>query len=101
MRRWLWASLMASGVVTMAAAGLVWWSAQQALDPAPEVVTSSRGGLYWCAYEHVGQLTCDPPQLTAGTVAMIVALGVLGAALLTVGAVGAVGLLRRSRSSRG
>ncbi|MEV6877503.1 hypothetical protein [Amycolatopsis sp. NPDC051128] len=99
MRGWLWVSLVLSGVVLVAVAGLVWWSAERALGPAPEVVSSSRGGLSWCAYEHVGQLTCDPPQLTGGTVTMIVVLGVLGVALLAVGAAGL--WRRRERSPRG
>ncbi|WP_276587806.1 hypothetical protein [Amycolatopsis iheyensis] len=94
--RGLWASLVASGVVLLAAAGLVWWSAERALGEAPEVVTSSRGGLSWCAYERAGQLTCDPPQLTDGTVTTVVALGVLGVVLLVVGVVGLV--RRRVRS---
>lgn len=99
MRGWLWVSLVVSGVVLMAAAGLVWWSAERALDSAPEVVSSSRGGLSWCAYEHVGQVSCDPPQLAGGTVLVIVVLGVLGVALLAVAAAGL--LRRRARSSRG
>lgn len=95
-RGWLWVSLAVSGVVLMAAAGLVRWSAERALGAAPEVVSSPRGGLSWCAYERVGQLTCDPPQLTGATVAMIVAFGGPGAALA---AAGAAGLLRRRRSA--
>ncbi len=99
MRGWLWVSVAASGIVLLAAAGLVWWSAERALAPAPEVVSSSRGGLSWCAYERVGQLTCDPPQLASGTVVIIVALGGLGVALLAAGAAGL--LRRRARSRRG
>ncbi len=100
MRGWLWVSFAASGVVLLVTAGVVWWSAERALAPAPEVVSSSRGGLSWCAYEHVGQLTCDPQQLTRGTVVIIVALGGLGVALLAAGATGLL-LRRRARSRRG
>ncbi|SEF23535.1 hypothetical protein SAMN05421837_102233 [Amycolatopsis pretoriensis] len=96
MRGWLRVFLAVSGVVLMAAAGLVWWSAERALGAAPEVVSSPRGGLSWCAYERVGQLTCDPPQLTGGTVTVIVAFGGLGAASA---AAAAASLLRRRRSA--
>jgi hypothetical protein len=78
MRRWLRLSMTAAGVVLLGVALLVWRLAEDALGPAPVVHTSDKGGMSWC----VGLTSCDPPELSGGTVAVIVVLAVAGVGVL-------------------
>lgn len=90
MRRWVRLSAATAGGVLLAAALVVWFSAERALGPAPVVHTSADGGMSWC----VALTSCDPPELAGGTVVVIVALAVAGVgALATV----AVDVVRRRR----
>jgi hypothetical protein len=77
-RRWVRALAAAAGVALLGAALLVWWTAEQALPQAPEVHWSERGGMSWCE----GSVSCDPPVISSGTVAVIVVLAVVGVALV-------------------
>jgi hypothetical protein len=90
MRRWARVVMATVGVALLATALLVWRLAEQALGPAPEVHTSDRGGMSWC----VGLTSCDPPELSGGTVAVIVALAVAGVGVL---AAVVVNVVRRRR----
>lgn len=90
MRRWVRVLTATVGVVLLGTALLVWRSAEQALGPAPEVHTSDRGGLSWC----VGLTSCDPPELSGGMVAVIVALVAAGVGVL---AAVVVDVVRRRR----
>lgn len=69
---------VAVGIALIGTALLMWWSAEQALPPAQEVHWSSGGGMSWC----LGSADCDPPVLSGGTVAVVVALAVVGVALV-------------------
>lgn len=91
MRQWVRALLGALGVVTLMFAGLVWWSADRALGPAPEIRSSTRGGLTSCGYRP-GLMSCSPPSLATATVVVIVVLAAVGTGLL---AVSPVGIVRR------
>jgi hypothetical protein len=71
------------GVVLVACSGLVWWSAEQALGPAPEIRSSTRGGMSSCGYRP-GLTSCDPPVLSEATIWVVVVLAVAGAGLLVV-----------------
>ncbi len=89
-RRWVRALVTAVGIGLIGVARLVWWSAEQALPPTPEVQWSSGGGMFQC----LGDRSCDPPVIPSGTVAVIVSLVGLGAALV---AAVAVDVVRRWR----
>ncbi len=96
MRRWVRTGLVVFGLLLLATSGLVWWSAEQALGPAPDVRSSPRGGLSSCPVQRPGQVTCDPPVLASGAVAVVIVLAVLGlGAVLTVVVVGVLRLRRR------
>lgn len=82
-RRWGRLVLGMLGLVLLACSGLVWWSAEQALGPAPEIESSSRGGLVSCGYRP-GLTSCDAPSLAGSTIAVIVAPAVVGAGLVAV-----------------
>ncbi|WP_326834912.1 hypothetical protein VSH64_08285 [Amycolatopsis rhabdoformis] len=91
MRPWVRVLSGALGVVTLMVAGLVWWSADRALGPAPEIRSSTRGELTSCGYRP-GLTSCDPPELATATVVVIVVLAAVGTGLA---AVSLVGLVRR------
>jgi hypothetical protein len=97
MKRWVRASLAVLGVALLGTALLVWWSAEQALGPAPEVHTSAGGGLSRCGYRP-GLTSCDPPELSGGTIAVIVVLAVAGVGVL---AAVVVDLVRARRARAG
>lgn len=78
-RRWVHALAAAVGVVLIGVAVLVWWTAEQALPPAPKVHWSSQGGMSRCEGAPV---SCEPPVIPTGTVAVIVVLAVAGVALV-------------------
>lgn len=66
------------GADLISVALLVWWTAEQALPPTPEVQWSNWDGMYHC----LGDKSCDPPTIPGGTVAVIVVLAGLGVALV-------------------
>jgi len=77
-RRWMRTLAVAVGAVLTGAALLVWWTAEQALAPVPEVQWSSEGGMSQC----LGDRPCDPPVLPSPTVTVIVILAGVGVALI-------------------
>ena len=95
MRRQVQVLLGILGLVLMACSGLVWWSAEQALGPSPEIRTSTGGGLSSCGYRP-GMTSCDPPTLSNATIWVVTVLAVVGAGLVVVALIGA---LRRGRES--
>ena len=66
----------ALGVALIGAALLVWWTAEQALPPAPKMQRSLGGAMYQC------EGSCDPPAINGGTVAAVLVLAVMGGALV-------------------
>jgi hypothetical protein len=75
---------------------VVWQAAEAALEPAPELDQSTGGGLTACGYRP-GLTSCDPPELAGSTIALVVALTVVGA-LLIIGTV--VSVVRRGARRR-
>lgn len=96
MLRWLGVSMATLGFLLVGTALLIWWSASEALGPAPVVISSPKGGLSRCGYRP-GQAGCDPPELSAATVSVIVALAVAGVLMVAVAAVVSVRRHRRPR----
>lgn len=93
--QWTRTLLAAAGAVLIGVALLVWWTAEQALPPAPEVQWSSEGGMSQC----LGERSCDPPALpdqTVTTIAVLAGLGVVLIALVLID----VALRRRARPAK-
>lgn len=77
-RRWVRRLAAVVGAVLVGVAWLVWWTAEQALPPAPGVQWSSEGGMSQC----LGDSSCDPPVIPGQTVAVVVVLAGMGVALV-------------------
>ncbi|GAA2986112.1 hypothetical protein [Actinokineospora diospyrosa] len=95
-RRWVLALTTIVGVALLGVALLVLRVAEEALGPAPEVRGSAWGSLSACGIQP-GMTDCDPPELSAGTVTVIVVLAVAGLCAL---AAVAVDVERRRQTAR-
>ncbi|HWO60446.1 MAG TPA: hypothetical protein VNO31_10485, partial [Umezawaea sp.] len=95
-RRWVRALAVAVGFDLFGVARLVWWTAERALPPTPEVHWSSGGGMSWCP----GDRSCDPPVIPGGAVAVAAALAGAGV-VLVVAVLVDVALRGRARSDAG